>query len=128
MPIENSTGNFNYIVGVYNILSGELDSIDFHKITHRILNIDDKLYATHGNLITGEGTELSVYQMSTGEITTYDLGIWPGQITVYNNSLYIMGNSQIRKYDVQTMEKQMETSISLEPGYYLSESIHPNSL
>lgn len=121
LPFENSMGDFNHIVGIYNTLTGEMDLIDFHKITHHILNFGNKLYATHGNLVTGEGTELSVYQMDTGEIVTYDLDIWPGQIAVHGNSLYVMGKDQIGKYDLQTLEKQQETNIPLETGYYLSE-------
>ena len=121
LPFENSTGDFNHIVGIYNTLTGEMDLIDFHKITHHILNFENKLYATHGNLVTGEGTELSVYQMNTGEIATYDLDIWPGQIAIHGNSLYVMGKDQIGKYDLQTLEKQLETNIPLETGYYLSE-------
>lgn len=121
LPVENSKGNSNHIVGLYNISTKETDLIDFHKIVYHVLNIGNTLYVTHGDLITGEGTELSVYQMDTGEITTYDLGMWPGQITVYGNSLYVMGKDQIGKYDLETLEKQKDISISLEPGYYLSE-------
>ncbi len=126
LPFENSEGDFNHIVGIYNTLTGEMDLIDFHKIIHHILNFENKLYATHGNLVTGVGTELSVYQMSTGEITTYDLDIWTGKIAVHGNSLYVMGKDQIGKYDLQTLEKQLETNIPLDAGYYLSE-IFPHS-
>lgn len=121
LPVENSRGDSNHIVGLYNTSTKETDSIDFHKIVYHILNIGDKLYVTHGDLITGVGSELSVYQMGTGEITTYDLEMWPGQIAVHGNSLYVMGKGQIGKYDLQTLEKQIDVNIPLETGYYLSE-------
>ena len=121
IPVETLKGEFNHIIGTYNIKTGDVNMIDFPYITHHILNVGDKLYATHGNLVTGEGSKLSVYQIGSGEIATYDLGMWPGQIAVYNNSLYVMGNNQIGKYDLQTLEKQSEVDVPLETGYYLSE-------
>lgn len=121
IPTETLSGEFNHIVGTYHIPTGKLDVVDFGKITHHILNIGDTLYATHGNLVTGEGSELSIYELNSGEMSTYDLGMWPGQIAAYDNSLYVMGHEQIGKYDLKTLEKQAEVTISLEKGYYLSE-------
>ena len=79
-----------------------------------------KLYVTHGNLVTGAGTSLSVYDIASGDIATYDLGLCPGQIAVHGEALYVMGQNQLAKYDLQTLEKQAEITISLNDGYYLS--------
>ena len=84
------------------------------------MNMDDKLYVTHGNLVTGEGTTLSVYTTDIGEINTYDLNMWPGQITIKDNALYVMGADIVAKFDLQTLDKQAEASIPLNDGYYLS--------
>lgn len=120
VPAETSQGTFNHIVGAYNISTGEISAIELPEAAYHIRNVDDRLYITHGNLVTGEGTELSVYEISTGQVSTYDLGIWTGQITVRDNALYVMGAEEIATFDIQTMEKQAETKIPLESGYYLS--------
>ena len=82
--------------------------------------MDNKLYVTHGNLVTGEGTALSIFDIETGKIDTYDLGMWPGQIVINDDALYLMGTSNVAKYDLQTMEKEAETEIPLDSGNYLS--------
>ena len=112
--------NFNNVMGAYDTATGEITTVEFPQDIFHLLNVGDKLYATHGNLVTGVGTSLSVYDIASGNIATYDLGICPGQIAVYGDALYAMGQKQIAKYDLLTMEKQVETEIPLEDGYYLS--------
>lgn len=120
VPVETSSGESNHVVGSYCISTGEINSIDFGQAPYHILNIGESLYVTHGDLVTGNGTELSIYQINSQKISTYDLEMWPGQITVYNDSLYVMGHDQIGKYDMQTLEKQAEINVPLDKGYYLS--------
>ena len=63
---------------------------------------------------------LSIFDIETGKIDTYDLGMWPGQIVINDDALYLMGTSNVAKYDLQTMEKEAETEIPLDSGNYLS--------
>ena len=112
--------NFNNVVGLYNTATGEITTIEFPQDVFHLLNVSDKLYVTHGNLVTGAGTSLSVYDIASGDILTYDLGICPGQIAVHGEALYVMGQNQLAKYNLQTLEKQAEIEIPLNNGYYLS--------
>lgn len=112
--------NFNHVVGAYDTATGEITTIEFSQDVFHLLNMGGKLYVTHGNLVTGAGTSLSVYDIASGDISTHDLGICPGQIAVHGEALYVMGQNQLAKYDLQTMEKQTETEILLNDGYYLS--------
>lgn len=112
--------NFNHVVGAYDTATGEITTIEFSQDVFHLLNVGDKLYVTHGNLVTGAGTSLSVYDIASGDIATYDLGICPGQIAVHGEALYVMGQNQLAKYDLQTLEKQAEIEIPLNDGYYLS--------
>ena len=112
--------NFNNVVGAYNTATGEITTIEFPQDVFHLLNVGDNLYVTHGNLVTGAGTSLSVYDIASGDISTYDLGICPGQIAVHGEALYVMGQHQLAKYDLQTLEKQTEIEIPLNDGYYLS--------
>lgn len=116
----DSQDNFNNIVGAYDTATGEITTIEFPQDVFHLLNVGDKLYVTHGNLVTGAGTSLSVYDITSGDISTYDLGICPGQIAVHGETLYVMGQNQLAKYDLQTLEKQAEIEIPLNDGYYLS--------
>lgn len=119
-PSVNSQDTFNQVVYAYNISTEEISAIKFPEDVFHIVNMDDKLYVTHGNLVTGEGTTLSVYTTDIGEINTYDLNMWPGQITIKDNALYVMGADIVAKFDLQTLDKQAEASIPLNDGYYLS--------
>lgn len=119
-PMVTSQDTFNQIVCAYDISTEEISTIKFSDDVFHLLNMDDKLYVTHGNLVTGEGTTLSVYEISTGKIDTYDLGVWIGQIAINDDYLYLMGTGRIAKYDLHTMKKEMETEIPLENGDYLS--------
>ena len=119
-PMVTSQDTFNQIVCAYDISTEEISTIKFPDDVFHLLNMDDKLYVTHGNLVTGEGTTLSVYEISTGKIDTYDLGVWIGQIAINDDYLYLMGTGRIAKYDLHTMKKEMETEIPLENGDYLS--------
>lgn len=112
--------NFNNVMGAYDTATGEITTVEFPQDIFHLLNVGDKLYVTHGNLVTGIGTSLSVYDIVSGNIATYDLGICPGQIAVCGDALYVMGQKQIAKYDLLTMEKQAEIEIPLEDSYYLS--------
>lgn len=112
--------NFNNVVGAYDTATGEITTIEFSQDVFHLLNVGGKLYVTHGNLVTGAGTSLSVYDIASGDISTYDLGICPGQIAVHGEALYVMGQNQLAKYDLQTMEKRAEIEIPLNDGYYLS--------
>lgn len=78
--------NFNHVVGAYDTATGEITTIEFSQDVFHLLNMGGKLYVTHGNLVTGAGTSLSVYDIASGDIATYDLGICPGQIAVHRNS------------------------------------------
>lgn len=112
--------NFNHVVGAYDTATGEITTIEFSQDVFHLLNMGGKLHVTHGNLVTGAGTSLSVYDIASGDIATYDLGLCPGQITVHGEALYVMGQNQLAKYDLQTLEKQAEIEIPLNDGYYLS--------
>ena len=112
--------NFNHVVGAYDTATGKITTIEFSQDVFHLLNMGGKLYVTHGNLVTGAGTSLSVYDIASGDIATYDLGICPGQIAVHGEALYVMGQNQLAKYDLQTLEKQAEIEIPLDDGYYLS--------
>lgn len=112
--------NFNHVVGAYDTTTGEITTIEFPQDVFHLLNVGDKLYVTHGNLVTGAGTSLSVYDIVSGDIVNYDLGICPGQIAVHGEALYVMGQYQLAKYDLHTLEKQAEIEIPLNDGYYLS--------
>ncbi len=112
--------NFNHVVGAYDTATGKITTIEFSQDVFHLLNMGGKLYVTHGNLVTGAGTSLSVYDIASGDIATYDLGICPGQIAVHGEALYVMGQNQLAKYDLQTLEKQAEIEIPLNDGYYLS--------
>lgn len=120
VPSVTSQDTFNYIVCAYDTSSGEIRTIEFPYNVFHILNMGNKLYITHGNLVTGEGTALSVFEIETGKIDTYDLGMWPGQIAINDNALYVMGTDTVAKFDLQTINRQAETSIPLNDGYYLS--------
>ena len=48
--------------------------------------------------MTGEGTDLSTYEIATEKVSTYDLGMWPQQITIYGNDLYVMGAGSVVKF------------------------------
>ena len=117
---SDSNGDFNNIVGTYNTTTGEIDTIEFQKNVFHLINVDNKLYVTHGNLVTCEGSHLSVYDIATADITTYDLEMWIGQIAVSGEALYVMGRQQIAKYNLLTLEKIIEKDIDIENGYYLS--------
>lgn len=119
-PLTTSQDTLNHIVCAYNISSKEIKAIAFPYNVSHILNRDNRLYITHGNLVTGEGTALSVFNRETGKINTYDLGMWPGQIAINGNDLYVMGTSSIAKYDLQTMKKEAEAEIPLAKGDYIS--------
>lgn len=119
-PVETSQGTSNHIVGTYHTETGEVGAIEFSDVVYHVLNVDDALYVTHGDLVTGEGTALSVYDIATQEIRTYDLGVWPGQIAIRGGALYVMSANSIAKFDTHTMDKRSETAILLEDGYYLS--------
>ena len=112
--------NFYDVVGAYDTATGEIATIEFPQDVFHLLNVGGKLYVTHGNLVTGVGTSLSVYEITSGDISTYDLGICPGQLAVHGEALYVMGQNQLAKYDLLTMEKQAEIEIPLNDGYYLS--------
>lgn len=112
--------NFNHVVGAYDTATGEITTIEFSQDVFHLLNMGGKLYVTHGNLVTGAGTSLSVYDIASGDIATYDLELCPGQIAVHGEALYVMGQNQLAKYDLQTLEKQAEIEIPLNDGYYLS--------
>lgn len=112
--------NFNHVVGAYDTTTGKITTIELPQDVFHLLNVGDKLYVTHGNLVTGAGTSLSVYDIASGDIATYDLGLCPGQIAVHGEALYVMGQNQLAKYDLQTLEKQAEIEIPLNDGYYLS--------
>ena len=120
VPLVTPQDTFNHIVCAYNISSEEITTIEFPHHVFHILNVDNKLYVTHGNLVTGEGTALSIFDIETGKTDTYDLGMWPGQIVINDDALYLMGSSSVAKYDLQTMEKEAETEIPLDSGNYLS--------
>lgn len=119
-PVETSQGTSNHIVGTYNTNTDEVGAIEFSDVVYHVLNVGDELYITHGNLVTGEGTTLSVYDIAAKEIKTYDLGVWPGQITIHEGDLYVMSTDCITKFDIHTMNKQSEVNLSLEDSYYLS--------
>lgn len=113
-------GEFNNILGVYNAETDEITHLEFPQTVGHLLLEGDKLYITHGNFVTGEGKSLSVYDIAVGTISTYNLEMWPGQIVVYGDSLYVLGINQIAKYDLMTLELQVQTEIPLDTGYYLS--------
>lgn len=119
-PKTTDKDELNHIVGTYNISDGKTGSIECGVSAQHLLQVDDKLYITHGDVVNGEGSTISIYEINTGEIASYDLGMWPGQIAVYNDSLYVMGEDKIAKFDTQTMAKQAEVNVSLDTGYYLS--------
>lgn len=125
VPMVTAQDTFNQVVCVYNISTEEISAIQFPEDVFHILNVDNTLYVTHGNLVTGEGTSLSVCEIAAETIHTYDLGIWPQQITIHDNALYVMGVNSVVKFNIQTMEKQAEISIPLEDGYYLSGIFSP---
>ena len=120
VPSVTSQDTFNHIVCVYDTLSGEIRTIEFPNNVFHILNEGSKLYVTHGNLVTGEGTTLSVFDIETEKIDTYDLEMWPGQIAIKDNALYVMGTDTVAKFDLQTMDRQVEATIPLNDEYYLS--------
>lgn len=120
VPIVTSQDTFNRIVCGYNTVTAEISTIRFSDNVFHVLNMDDKLYVTHGNLVTGEGTSVSVVEIETGKIDTYDMGMWPGQIAINDDALYLMGEKSIAKYDLKTMQKEAETEILLKNGNYLS--------
>ena len=120
VPMVTAQDTFNQVVCAYDISTEEISAIKFSDDVFHILNADDKLYVTHGNLVTGEGTDLSAYEIATEKVSTYDLGMWPQQITIYGNDLYVLGAGNVAKFNIQTMEKQAEVSIPLGDGYYLS--------
>ncbi len=119
-PLTTPQDTWNHIVCAHHISSPKIKAIEFPYNVSHILNRDNQLYITHGNLVTGEGTALSVFNTETGKINTYDLGMWPGQIAINGNALYVMGTSSIAKYDLQTMKKEAETEIPLTKGDYIS--------
>lgn len=119
-PLTTSQDTLNHIVCAYHISSKEIKAIAFPYNVSHILNRDNRLYITHGNLVTGEGTALSVFNRETGKINTYDLGMWPGQIAIHGDALYVMGTNSIAKYDLQTMKKEAEAEIPLAKGDYIS--------
>ena len=119
-PMMTPQGAFSQVVCAYNITSEEIRAVTFSDEVFHILKADDKLYVTHGNLVTCEGTNLSVYEMGTNHFRTYDLGMWPQQITIHGDDLYVMSMDSVAKFNIQTMEKQAEVSIPLEDGCYLS--------
>lgn len=119
-PKTTERDELNHIIGTYNISTGETGYIECGTSAQHVLQVDDKLYITHGDVVNGEGTTISVYEINTGQITSHDLGMWPGQIAVYNDSLYVMGEDKIAKFDTRTMTKQAEVNIPLDTGYYLS--------
>ena len=120
VPMVTAQDTFNQVVCAYDISTEEISAIKFSDDVFHILNVDDKLYVTHGNLVTGEGTDLSTYEIATEKVSTYDLGMWPQQILIYGNDLYVLGAGNVVKFNIQTMEKQAEVSIPLGDGYYLS--------
>lgn len=119
-PVETSQGTSNHIVGTYNTNTDEVGAIEFSDVAYHVLSVGDELYITHGNLVTGEGTALSVYDIAAQEIKTYDLSVWPGQITIHEDALYVMSTDRITKFDLHTMNKQSEVKIPLGEGCYLS--------
>ena len=119
-PMVTSHDTFNQVVCAYNISTEEISAIELPDEVFHILNVDDKLYITHGNLVTGEGTDLSVYEIATERVSTYDLGMCPQQIAIHNSYLYVMGTDSVARFNIPEMEKQNEVSIQLEDGYYLS--------
>ena len=120
VPMVTAQDTFNQVVCAYDISTEEISAIKFSDDVFHILNVDDKLYVTHGNLVTGEGTDLSTYEIATEKVSTYDLGMWPQQMQIYGNDLYVLGAGNVVKFNIQTMEKQAEVSIPLGDGYYLS--------
>ncbi len=120
VPSVTPQDTFNHIVCAYNTSSEEIRTIEFPYNVFHVLNADNKLYVTHGNLVTGEGTALSVFEIETEKMDTYDLGMWPGQIAINDKALYVVGTDTVAKFDLQTMDRQAEASIPLNDGYYLS--------
>lgn len=120
VPMVTAQDTFNQVVGVYNISTEEISAIKFSDNVFHILNVDGKLYVTHGNLVNGEGTNLSTYEIATEKVNTYDLGMWPQQIAIHDNDLYVMGADSVAKFNIQTMEKKAEVNVPLGDGYYLS--------
>ena len=82
VPMVTAQDTFNQVVCAYDISTEEISAIKFSDDVFHILNVDDKLYVTHGNLVTGEGTDLSTYEIATEKVSTYDLGMWPQQILI----------------------------------------------
>jgi len=118
--MTSPTGGFSNILGVYNTETDEITHIEFPQTVGHLVSYGDKLYVTHGNFVTLEGSSLSVYDMAAGTISTYDLGMWPGQLAVHGDSLYVLGIDQVAGYDLLTLELQAQIKIPLDTGYYLS--------
>ena len=120
VPAEAPQGTFSRVVGACHLSTGGLSAVAFPQEVFHILHAGDALYVTHGNLVTGEGTALSVYEPDTGGIRTCDLGLWPQQIAVRGGSLYVMGADRVARFDARTLEKLGEAAIPLEEGDYLA--------
>ena len=119
-PVEGPDGGFAGSIGVYRPDTGELTAIELDQTAFHLLCDGERLYATHGNLVTGEGTALSVYDLETGERAVCDLGMWPAQIALSGGALYVMGADRVAKFDRHTLRKLAETVLPAEEGYYLS--------
>ena len=119
-PTETLSGGAPRVIGAYHLSSGTLDSIDCGQTAFHLLCAGDRLYLTHGNLVTGEGSLLSVYDPATGEQTMYDLGLWPAQIAVQGTSLYVLSRSGAAKFSLGTLQRQAQVSIPLAKHFYLS--------
>ena len=119
-PMTTSQDAPNHVLGRWHIPTGTLDAVDCGAAVYQLALGDGRLYLSHGDVVTGAGTALSVYDLETGGLEAYDLGLWPAQLAVNGGALYVLSGDRAAKFDADTLERLAEAPIPLEEGQYLS--------
>ena len=75
-----------------------MEALDCGQTVFQLLWAEGRLYLSHGNLVTGEGTQLSLYDPVSGVLTTHDLGLWPAQVAAHGGALYVLSRDALAKF------------------------------
>ena len=119
-PTESIGGAAPRCIGVYRPDSSTVEALDCGQTVFQLLWAEGRLYLSHGNLVTGEGTQLSLYDPVSGVLTTHDLGLWPAQVAAHGGALYVLSRDALAKFSLDTLAPLGETAVASGEDFYLS--------
>lgn len=115
----------NSVLLKINVDTMEKEVIDLEKkYPDSLVKYKNQLLIAHSDIVTGEGTEITILDLSTNEKETVDLEMNIYFMDVYDNYLVVLENEKIGLYDIENeFELIKEILVDKEDETYLSNII-----